>query len=270
MRPAGAIGWRKAARLGRAAGLAAMLAAGIPPSDPAQARQLRSDDPAAGQAAAELPVAGAVLRDRVVLGPFTVPLPPGPWTVYFADSATSRDGATGTERVGLLALDGDTVTQEIYARADVQRQGKGFLAFPECRNPSYFHEEQRSNFHTRAQDCWHVRAVSTVERADAGPRFQALYARTDAENLFLPAAMVGSRFHFANGDALLRVAYGWNPELLLRSRTDDKVWLAADWSKGEVGRDPRRLAVMRIMQRWGAEWYDRVATAFRAGVAAVR
>lgn len=262
--------WLRRGRHGIVPLLAAMAVAAILAATGAGARELRSDDPLPAQQAAAPPVPGAELRGQLALGPFTVPLPPGPWIVYFTESATSKDGSTVTEKVGLLALAGDTVTREIYARADVKRDRKGFLAFPHCRDPSYFHEQQRSNIHTRDQDCWHVRSVSMVERADAGPRFQALYAKTDAENLFLPAAMVGSRFHFAAADALLRVSYAWNPELLLRARSVDKVWLAADWSKGEVSRDPRRLAVMRIMQRWGADWHDGIAAAFRTGIAALK
>ncbi|MFC3231178.1 hypothetical protein ACFOGJ_28275 [Marinibaculum pumilum] len=230
------------------------------------ARELRADP---APAARELTV-GSAVSGSLAIGPFTVPLPPGDWTVYYTETATSNDRTTRTEKVALIALDGDTMTQEIYARADVKRDRKGFQAFPYCRDASYFHEAQRSNLHTRGQDCWHVRAESLVEREDAGPRFQALYAKADKENLFLPAASVGSRFHFADRDALLRVAYSWNPELVLRSRGDDKVWLAADWSKGEVSQDPRRMAVMRIMQRWGADWYERVKAAFETGAADIR
>lgn len=213
---------------------------------------------------------GERVTGSIELEPFVIPLPPGEWQVYYAETSEAEDGQVVSRRLGLLALDGDRMLQEIYARADLTRDGRGFQAFPACRDPAYLAERLRVNRHTREQDCWHVRAESLVEQPDAGPRFQALARKADAENLFLPAATVGARFHFADRNALLRVSYAWNPDLMLRARTAEKVWLAADWSRGEVEADPRRQAVARIIQDWAEGWYERMLAAFRTGMAAPR
>lgn len=191
----------------------------------------------------------------------SVPLPDGRWEVYYAKS--SGEGYPRRE-VGLVLVEGRVVRQTVSALVVLAPRRDGFKPWRDCENAVYPVSEMALNRHGREQDCWHLRPVDLSRGDNPSERRRALFAYADRRSLFLPVAMIGARFHRADRDRALQVAYSWNADLILPSRAKEKLWVFQDWTRDSVDLDPRKQAVVDALAGWGREWHARVDESFRA------
>ena len=91
---------------------------------------------------------------------------------------------------------------------------------------------------------------------------RSLFDHADGIDAYLPVAMIGARFHIADRQSLLRVGYNWNPDLILPSRSKQKLWVFEDWTNDAVEVDPRKAAIMNTLAAWAEEWLPRLQAAF--------
>lgn len=214
-------------------------------------------------ARAEIPAVGAVLNGELTLRGFTVELPPGDWTVYYARER--EEGETPRSDVGLAQIADDVIRQTAYITAARSTGGNGFKAYRNCKSEFYSREETVDNRTGYKQECWHVRPVDLSKGEKPPLSRQALFKLADERRAYLPVAMVGTRFHHANRRGLLRYAINWNPDLILPSRAEGKIWVFQDWTADIVKTDPRKIAVMTVVGNWGEEWAPLVKGWFDAG-----
>ncbi len=203
--------------------------------------------------------AGQIASGAVQLGGMTIPLPQGEWSVYYA--VEDSDGKFPTSKLGLVLVSGKTVKQTAYFRVSRSKTGAGFKPYEQCAQPHYFYSETALNQISGAQDCWHVQA-ETLAPDEASDRQKAMLAFAKSRGLFLPLAVIGSRFHRASADVLLQASYGWTPDLIIKAPKDTKVWRFQDWTAEAVAKEPRKKVIMTKFKRWGEEWRPQIDTAF--------
>lgn len=204
---------------------------------------------------------GSTVEGAVEIGGFKVPLPPGAWTAYYADDTPEEKFPVF--KLGLLRATGKSIKQTVYIRVSRNPTNAGFHFFPQCSLTSYFFSVTVANKIGGEQNCWHVRP-ETLAADVPSARQIALVKYADSKHLFLPLTMIGSRFHMADLTGLLRVSYGWTPDLILRAPKDKKAWRFQDWTADAVAADPRKKAIMTKMQQWGEEWRPQILQAFGA------
>jgi len=203
--------------------------------------------------------AGETAKDAVQLGGFTLPLPQGEWTAFYATE--DSDDKFRNSKLGLVLVSGNSVKQMAYFRVSQSKTGSGFRPYEQCALPHYFYSETSSNQIGGAQDCWHVQ-VETLAPDEATDRQKALLEFAKSRGLFLPLAIIGPRFHRASSDVLLQASYGWTPDLIIKAPKDTKVWRFQDWTAEAVAKDPRKKVVMNKFKRWGEDWRPRIDTVF--------
>lgn len=203
--------------------------------------------------------AGTVIEGAADIGGFKVPLPDGPWTVFYSED--KPEGKIPTFTLGLLRTSGKAVKQVAFIRVANNSIRGGFKPFEQCTLPNYFFAETVVNQIGGPQNCWHVRP-ETLAADTPSARQTALTNFAKSRKLFLPLTMIGSRYHMANRTSSLRVSYGWAPDLIIPAPKDKKVWRFQDWTADAVATDARKKAVMNKMKRWGDEWRPKVLDAF--------
>lgn len=210
--------------------------------------------------AAELPAIGSTAKESITVDGVEVPLPTGEWIVYFTRARPG--GNYPRSDVGLARIRDRLVHQTIYITVARARRGDGFRPYGGCEQPYYTHVVVDRNRHSSDQDCHHVRVIDLSAGEQPSENMRALFAFADGRKLFLPVAMIGVRYHLADRKLLLRVSYGWNPDLILPASGKRKLWVFEDWTKAAVEKDPRRKAVMDTMAKWGEDWLPQVRNAF--------
>lgn len=203
--------------------------------------------------------AGQTATGSVEIGGKTLPLPPGEWTVYFK---LDENGEKFSEsKLGLVLIKGKTIRQAVYFRTSTSKKSAGFRPYEQCAQPYYFHSETALNQVGGKQDCWHVLA-ETLAPNEPSDRQKAITEFARSRDLFLPLALVGTRYHRADQKTLLQVTYGWTPDLILKAPEAQKVWRFQDWTAESAARDPRKNIVMSKFKRWGEEWRPKIEAAF--------
>lgn len=204
---------------------------------------------------------GQKVTGSVEIGGRTLPLPPGEWTVYF--KAEDDDGKFTNSKLGLVLISGKAIRQTAYFRAVTSKKGTGFRPYELCTQPHYFHSETVANQVGGKQDCWHVLA-ETLAPNEQSDRQQAITAFAKSQGLFLPLAVIGTRYHLADQKFLFQASYGWTPDLILKAPVDLKVWRFQDWTAESVAKDPRKRIIMSKFKRWGEEWRPKIEAAVTA------
>lgn len=214
---------------------------------------------AAGHGGARAAQAGDVIEGAAEIGGLKVPLPDGPWTVFYSDD--KAEGKIPVFRLGLLRTSGKAIKQVAFIRVAQNSIKGGFKPFEQCTLANYFFSETVVNQIGGPQNCWHVRP-ETLAADTPSERQTALTNYAKSKSLFLPLTMIGSRYHMANRSRALRVSYGWAPDLIMPAPKEKKAWRFQDWTADAVAADPRKKAIMTKMKRWGEEWRPRVVDAF--------
>lgn len=202
---------------------------------------------------------GQTVTGAVEIGGKTLPLPPGEWTVYF--TAGDDDGKFASAKLGLVLISGKAIKQTAYFRTVTSKKGAGFRPYELCNQPYYFHGEMAVNQAGGKQDCWHVLA-ETLAPNDESDRQKAITAFAKSRGLFLPLAVIGTRYHLADQKFLLQASYSWTPDLIIKAPADLKVWRFQDWTAESVAKDPRRRIIMSKFKRWGEEWRPKIGAAY--------
>lgn len=183
----------------------------------------------------------------------SVPLPPGPWTAG-PDASTHPDAT----RIVLTSTHAGVIDRLVYVSVD--RTGDTARPFRRCDDPAYLYAADAGIGEVRR--CWHIRAISLGTLGDPAASTLALRRSAQAQQLFLPATMIGPRYQFADRQRRIVLEYYWNPDLIAPA-PNGAVWLPEEWSRASVATDPARSAVAARLRDWAADWYADVRAGLR-------
>lgn len=181
------------------------------------------------------------------------PLPPGNWQTIHSGRQEMPRG--WSDRAILVSREGDVIDRVVLVYRIHLGKRWEFTPRDACHNVEYFAQHGHAAADRGA--CRHVRAVNLGTAGQPHWVNIALSSHAEAQDVYLPATMVGVRYiHYQEGE-LLQVDYLWNADLLLPP-PDGRVWLPGDWSNAAVAGDASKQAVMRTLQRWAEEWQPRI------------
>lgn len=213
-----------------------------------------------GQAGRDDPKVGDSVSGVLAVRSFNVPLPEGAWSVYFV--AANDDDSHPRLDVGLALVQAGVVKQTAYVVVARAPGRDGFKRYANCERPHYLHTQVSINRHGLDQACWHVRPID-LGLSDRPPdALGALSKFADEAGIYLPVVLLGARFHNADRTGALRVAYNWNPDLIVSAGQKKKFWIYADWTNDGIALDPRKAAVVAIVRSWAEEWLPSIEAAF--------
>ena len=195
---------------------------------------------------------------------FGVPmsLPAGSFEVaYFHEKTirTNRSGNYEWKRLYLIKRDGEKVFQIVGIVLSTSPLRGGFWKFKGCEHKKFLFSEVLSNKETGDQDCWNVAPEAINDDWDAG---EEIVEYADDQSLALSAAMLFSRFHFADRGAFLTIEQGVSPDILLAPPADKPYWLYEDWTPENVTGDMSKEAVVNVLKKRGIQQYQRIKTVF--------
>ncbi len=214
-----------------------------------------------GMANAQVPPVGTKISSTVSLGPRTIPLPEGTWTVVSTGSSQSTK-QNALLRVYLAQLEGGRLSRWIYISTNVDINQVGWTRNKDICDRKNVHFAYSDSAHNPNDiECWALNHWG--QTLGSNPPQAAVDFYRWSDNLGRPNTAVGLAYYFAKRGDVLTVEYKFNPVLAGFPDTPSAEWRGSPWHVDVASKDPKKLAYLRGLKAMGEKYFQELRTVLR-------
>jgi len=201
-----------------------------------------------------------MVGQAIDMGPRSVPLPQGRWTVVSEEGLSERRAKI--RRVVIAELEHNVLSRWMYVSTSVENnrdEWKRNKSVCDKKNVHFAYSD--SNNSDKDIKCWVVNQYGMTMGNDPHQAWINFYRWSDT--LGRPNTAVGLEYYFVkNGDFLL-VGFYVNPVLDGFPDTPTAEWRGNPWHPDLASKDPKRLAYLRALKAMGEKYFEQLRTVLR-------